>query len=164
MGKSVKSEQLQLRVSRQEKTAIQRAAAQASMDMSAYVLSRVLSDAAAKFGHHVEECRRTASSFALAELSSLLAGFTAGELGDAVAMPLPPGLTPFFRNYITAMVEQTCARRGIAAPPWTRGVAPLDEPVFASSLQSVRLHLLTHSPPAFRRRNIFIDATVGERV
>jgi len=29
---------------------------------------------------------------------------------------------------------------------------------------SLRLYLLTHSPAAFRRRNIFIDATVGAQV
>jgi hypothetical protein len=29
---------------------------------------------------------------------------------------------------------------------------------------SLRLYLLTHSPAPFRRRNIFIDASVGSRV
>jgi hypothetical protein len=36
--------------------------------------------------------------------------------------------------------------------------------VFGSTLVSLRLYLLTHSPPPFRRRNIFIDATVGSSV
>jgi hypothetical protein len=36
--------------------------------------------------------------------------------------------------------------------------------VFCSSLQSLRMHLLTHSPPPFRRRNIFIDSSLGQRV
>jgi hypothetical protein len=40
----------------------------------------------------------------------------------------------------------------------------LTEPVFGSELQSLRLYLLTHSPPPFRARNIFIDATLGDRV
>jgi len=31
-------------------------------------------------------------------------------------------------------------------------------------LLGLRLHLLTHSPAPFRRRNIFIDASVGARV
>jgi hypothetical protein len=41
---------------------------------------------------------------------------------------------------------------------------PLAEPVFGSDLMSLRLYLLTHSPAPFRRRNIFIDASVGFRV
>jgi hypothetical protein len=62
------------------------------------------------------------------------------------------------------MVEYACAKRSVAPPAWTRTVTPLPDPVFATALQSLRLHLLTHSPPPFRARNIFIDASVGERV
>jgi hypothetical protein len=36
--------------------------------------------------------------------------------------------------------------------------------VFGSDLQSLRLHLLTHSPPPFLARNIFVDATLGDRI
>ena len=43
-------------------------------------------------------------------------------------------------------------------------IAPLASPVFGSKLESLRLYLLTHSPPPFRRRNIFIDASIGARV
>ena len=165
MGKFAKSEQLQIRVSRQEKTAIQRAAVQARMDMSAYVLSRVLSFPAAQFRSCVDACAGAGlPRFALAELNSLLSAFTRGELRDAIASPPPPGLTPFILNYITAMVEYACAERAVALPAWTRAVAPLAEPVFGTALQSLRLHVLTHSPPPFRSRNIFIDATLGERV
>ena len=164
MDKSVKSEQLQLRVSRREKGAIARAAAQAGMDMSAYVLSRVLSAPAAQFRELAAACAGPAPRYALAELSSFLAGLTAGELREAAAVPPPSGLTPFFLNYLAAMVEAACAKRMIAAPAWTSAVAPLAEPVFGSALESLRLHLLTHSPAPFRRRNIFIDSSVGERV
>jgi hypothetical protein len=165
MDKYAKSEQLQIRVSRKEKTAIQRAAVQAGMDMSAYVLSRVLSVPAAQFRGCVEACvGAELPRFALAELNSLLSAFTRGQLRDAIASPPPPGLTPFILNYIAAMVEYVCAERALALPAWTRAVAPMAEPVFGTDLQSLRLHVLTHSPPSFRARNIFIDATVGERV
>ena len=73
-------------------------------------------------------------------------------------------LTPFLANYIAAMVEYGCEKRALPVPEWTHGILPLGEPVFGSNLQSLRLHLLTHSPPPFRRRNIFIDATLGTRV
>jgi hypothetical protein len=164
MAGSVKSEQLQLRVSRREKSAIQRAAAQAGMDMSAYVLGRALPPSAERFRDCAAACAGEAPSYALAELNSLLSGLTAGELRDAVSASPPTGLTPFLSNYITAMVERACMQRGIAAPAWTRTVAPLTEPVFGSALESLRLHLLTHSPPPFRFRNIFIDASLGEQV
>jgi hypothetical protein len=165
MSKSPKTAQMQIRVSAGEKTAIQRAAAQAGMDMSAYVLARVLSLPAARFQDCVRDCADSASPrFALAELNSLLSNLTAGELRDAIATPPPPGLSPFLSNYIAAMVEYACGQRAVAVPEWTRSIEPLVEPVYGSALQSLRLYLLTHSPPPFRVRNIFIDATLGDRV
>jgi hypothetical protein len=111
------------------------------------------------------DCAVSASPrFALAELNSLLSDLTAGELSDAVATPPPPGLSDFLANYIAAMVEYACGRRAVAVPKWTRSIAPLVEPVFGSELLSLRLHLLTHSPPPFRARNIFIDSSLGDRV
>jgi hypothetical protein len=43
-------------------------------------------------------------------------------------------------------------------------VPPLDEPHFATPLRGLRLHLLRASPVAFKRRNIFVDSSVGDRV
>jgi uncharacterized protein (DUF1778 family) len=164
VGKSTKSKQLQIRVSHRQKTAIQRAAANAGMDMSGYVLSRVLASTASRFCELAAACVGAASRFALAELNSFLSDLTVGNLRDAVAEPPPQGLTPYILNYIAAMVEQACARRGVAVPAWASETPPLTEPVFASVLMSLRLHLLTHSPPAFRRRNIFIDSSLGDRI
>jgi hypothetical protein len=165
MSRSPKTAQMQIRVSADEKIAIQRAAARAGMDMSAYVLARVLSVPATQFRDCVRNCVDSASPrFALAELNSLLSDLTAGELSDAVATPPPPGLSAFLGNYIAAMVEYACAQRAVAVPNWTRSIAPLTEPVFGSELQSLRLYLLTHSPPPFRARNIFIDSSLGDRI
>jgi len=164
MPATAKSTQLQIRVSPAEKAAIQRAARRAGMDMSAYVLARVLPAQARRFQELAEACRDPQSArFGLAELNSWLAGLGAGELQDAVAAP-PPALAPYLANYVAAMVEYACAQHGIPPPAWARLVTPLAEPVFGSALTSLRLHLLTHSPPPFRRRNIFIDATVDARV
>jgi uncharacterized protein (DUF1778 family) len=160
-----KASQLQIRVSKEEKTAIRRAARHAGMDMSAYVLSRVLSIPARDFQEALKTLRgSTAPSFALAELNSLLLRLTGGELRDAVAARPEVDLTPFLANYVAAMVESACAKRGVPLPAWTRVIAPLDEPAFGSTLQSLRLHLLTHSPAPFRRRNIFIDSSLGDQV
>lgn len=133
--------------------------------MSAYVLSRVLSAPAARFQECIAGCAcHGTSSFALAELNSLLSALTPSEMRDAIAVPPSINLTPFLANYVAAMVEYGCARCSVAPPAWTRSVVPLDEPAFGTTLQSLRLHLLTHSPPPFRRRNIFIDSSLGKQI
>jgi hypothetical protein len=155
---------LQIRVSKGEKSAILAAAKRAGLDMSTYVLSRVLSAPAASFQALVEATAGPEPSFALAELNSFLSKLSSGELRDAVATWPSISLTPYVANYVAAMVEYGCGRRAVVPPAWTRAIAPLADPVFATSLQSLRLHLLIHSPAPFRRRNIFIDSTLGARV
>ncbi len=165
MSPTPKTAQLQIRVSPAEKAAIQRAARRAGMAMSVFVLDRLLPAAATRFQELTAACAEADSArFALAELNSFLSGLGAGELRDAVVSPPPAALRAMHANYIAAMVEYACVHTGIAPPPWTSAIAPLAEPTFGSELASLRLHLLTHSPPPFRRRNIFIDASLGARV
>jgi hypothetical protein len=159
-----KTAQLQIRVSAVEKALIQRAAVRCGLDMSAYVLSRVLSVPAMQFRGCVEACAGPDPRFALAELNSLLSGFAAGELRAATTMLPSVSMTPYVANYVAAMVEYACVEHAVTVPVWTRAIEPLAEPAFGTQLQSLRLHLLTQSPAPFRRRNIFIDATLGERV
>lgn len=168
MPSPAKTGQLQIRVTPAEKSAIRSAARRAGLGISAYVLARVLPASARRFQELTRELSdgqadsRTAR-FALAELNTWLADLTGGELQEAVSSP-PPRLTPYLANYVAAMVEAACARAGVAVPAWPHATAPLVEPVFGSQLTSLRLHLLTHSPAPFRRRNIFIDASIGSRV
>lgn len=165
MNRSSKLLQLQLRVSKEEKAAIRRAARIAGMDMSAYVLSRVLPPPAGAFQRAVAALDGPDKpSFALAQINSLLSGLAAPELRQAVATAPEVALTPYLANYVAAMVEAACSMRTLPIPSWTHKVAPLAEPSFGSLLPSLRLYLLTHSPAPFRRRNIFIDSSVGERV
>lgn len=160
-----KTAQLQIRVSPTQKAAIQRAARRAGMDMSTYVLQRVLPEAAGRFAEITAACAGAdLPRFALAELNTLLSGLGATELRDAVAMPPARGLAPLQANYVAAMVESACANHGIAPPAWTRSIAPLVDPEFGSALKSLRLYLLASSPPPFRRRNIFVDAGIGSQV
>ncbi len=161
---SVKSDQLQIRVSREEKRAIAHAAAQAGMDMSTYVLSRVISAPAANFQRLISNVAGPEPRYALAELNSLLGGFTPEQLRDAVSVAPASILTAYMANYVAAMVERVCGQRAVSIPQWTHSVKPLAEPVFGSALVGLRLYLLTHSPAPFRHRNIFIDSSVGERV
>jgi hypothetical protein len=156
---------MQIRLSARQKAAIRSAAKRAGMDMSAYVLGRVLSAPAAEFRERIQACRGSAApTFALAELNSLLSSLTPVELADAIAAPPMVTLKPFVANYIAAMIESACEKGGIPMPGWTRAIEPLSEPAFGSALQSLRLYLLTHSPASFRRRNIFIDSSLGDQV
>ncbi len=164
MPATTKSGQLQIRVSPTEKAAIRRAARRAGLGLSAYVLARVLPLPSRRFHELTQACANPSDApFALEELNSWLASLAAGELNAAVSAP-PSPLGPYLANYVAAMVEYASAKKGVAPPPWTRATPPLAEPAFGSALMSLRLYLLTHSPAPFRRRNIFIDASVGSRV
>lgn len=160
-----KSQQLQIRVSPEEKLAIRRRAERAGQDLSTYVLAHVLPA-------HREELARALRGLAdrgeprfwLAELNQLLADLAPSELEEAVeGVPLE-GLSPYLRNYVAAMVEHAAHKKGVDPPSWAREVVPLEEPHFAASLASLRPHLLRAAPVAFKRRNIFVDSSVGDRV
>ena len=164
MTGAAKTEQLQIRVSKVQKAALQRAAARAGLDVSAYVLARISLPAAEEFARLARAAGEGEGRFALAELNALLTRVTGPELQEAIAGGIPRGLTPQLANTVAAMVEVACAKQQVALPAWTGQVAPLSEPLFGSALQSLRLYLLTRSPPAFRRRNIFVDATLDDQV
>ena len=161
-----KSRQLQIRVTDEEKSQIQQRAAAAGMDVSKWVLMQVLPPAAERFQ---AICTSLAASpdhrvYALAELNDFLSSLNGNVLAAAVREPPRVELPQFEANYVAAMIAHTAALKNIPAPRWVRDIEPLDEPWFASSLKSLRLHLLTRSPPAFRTRNLFVDSTIGQRV
>lgn len=165
MTTGTKSAQLQIRVSPAQKAAIRQAAKRAGIEMSAYVLARALPALACRFADLTDACRDVDTArYGLAELNAWLSALTGAELREAVAAGPASELSPFHANYIAAMVECACARRGVAPPRWTQSIAPLPEPAFGSTLVSLRLHLLANSPPPFRRRNIYIDASIGDRI
>lgn len=162
---STKSSQLQIRVSAREKRALEALARSAGQNVSAYVLSRALPSARLRFG---ELARALADErerrFVLAELNDLLSGLAPMELREAVAEADLTGVSAYLQNYLAAMVELASQRLGVAPPGWTRDVVALREPAFATDLPRLRLHLLRSSPVAFKRRNLFVDASIGDRV
>jgi len=166
MARSPKTAQLQIRVSPAQKAAIARLARQAGQDMSSFVLARVLPPAGAQFAHRVAECVPGKDvRFALAALNMFLASQPAAALAEAVAQrPDRWPADPVTANRIAAMVELACARHGLRPPAWLADIEPLETPVFDSALKGLRLHLLSHAPPPFRRRNLFVDASVGDQV
>lgn len=160
-----RSQQLQIRVTAAEKAAIKRRARNAGLDVSAYVLARALPDMDSRVAGIIASLRDDRDrSFALAEFHDLLAELAPMELGPALERIDVRGLTPYVQNYVAAMVEQAANAAGVAPPAWTREIARLDAPHYATSLRSARLYLLRAAPVAFRRRNIFAEAPLGARV
>jgi hypothetical protein len=160
-----RSSQLQIRVTPEQKEALRRLARRAGQDMSAYVLSRALPDARMRFVRLLEALRDDGEpGFALAEINDLLTGLGAGELASAVEDADLAGLSPYLRNYVAAMVELAAHRQDVPPPAWVREVEPLEAPHFATPLAGLRLHLLRASPVPFKRRNLFIDSSIGDRV
>lgn len=133
--------------------------------MSTYVLSRALPDAGLRFLNLLDALRDDDQpSFVLAELNDFLSGLASSELRSAVEQADVTRLTPYFQNYVAAMVELAAYQRQVPPPAWVRDIEPLEAPHFATSLQSLRLHLLRTAPVPFKRRNIFIDSSIGDRV
>ena len=135
------------------------------MGISQWVLSKSLPPGQQAFQALIDQLK-TASNpkYVLAEIHDMLSEAGADEFELMVAQPFGFGLTDYLANYVAAMIEYTAVQKGRKAPIWTEKVPLLKIPVFGSDLKSLQLYLLTHSPPPFRRRNIFIDATVGQRV
>jgi uncharacterized protein (DUF1778 family) len=162
---SAKTQQLQIRLTPRQKAALKRQAAAAGLDVSSYVLSRVLPEETSRFADLLRLLQHeTQSRYALAALNDLLSASPPAIFGDAVAHAELAGLTPYVKNYVAAMVEQAAHLKQVAPPQWVRDVPPLDVPQFATPLIGLRMHLLRSAPIPFKRRNIFVDAAVGARV
>jgi uncharacterized protein (DUF1778 family) len=167
---SSKTQQLQIRVTPGQKAALKRLARDAGQSVSSYVLERILPPGAERFREILDRLRSSRGSadedsrFVLAELNDVLSALGAEELGPATREADLSALSPFLANYVSAMTEQAATRAGVRPPAWTRAVPPLDEPYFATDLASLRPHLLRESPVPYRRRNLFVDSSVGDRV
>jgi hypothetical protein len=160
-----RTKQLQIRVTPAERTRLKSLAAQAGQGVSAYVLSRALPKARLRFEELVAalgeaEDRR----FALAGLNELLTHLSRDEFLDAIGTPPVLDLSAYWKNYLAAMIELSAQQKGVSPPRWIGDIEALTEPHFVAPLKSLRPHLMRASPVPFRRRNIFIDSTIGDRV
>ena len=160
-----KSGHIQLRVTPAQKADLTRRARAAGKDLSAWMLERLAPESRLAFTTLVRSLSTTEHpSHVLAELNDLLGSLGRGEFTVTVGDVSLTHLDELRANQVAAMVETRAARLGVRPPSWVEGVPPLRAPWFATNLISLRLHLLSSSPPAFRRRNLFVDATVGDRV
>ena len=165
MSRQRKTQQLQIRVTPEQKSRIRQAARRSGRGMSAWILGRLLPPVADEFRSLVSELSRARHRRpVLAAINDFLCSLRPGEYEDAVADIPRSGLPPVVANQLAAMVEQAAGDLGRRPPDWTRQVEPLPEPWFATQIESLRLHLLVVSPPVFRRRNLFVDATLGDRI
>jgi len=165
MGRKTKNEQLQIRLSASEKSAIKNRARLANMDMSSWVLSNIFPSRQKYFHELLIKLEETQNKkLLLADLHDFLNKLEPDEFEQALQYPPLTDLGNYLNNYVCAMIEHAAYKKRISTPAWIKDIAPLQKPVFGSDLKSLRLYLLSHSPPAFRRRNIFIDSSIGERV
>jgi hypothetical protein len=168
IGMPTKSDQLQIRVSTEQKRRLKQLARDAGMDVSAWVLSRVLPAEAERFQQFAATVAAssdgTTRRLQLGELADFLRALPVGPFRRAVAEPPRARLDPALHNHLAGMIELAASRRGQAAPAWTPEVPASREPAFGSSLASLRLYLLTRAPVALRRRNLFMDASIDDRV
>lgn len=162
----VKSAQLQIRVSPEQKQLIKSRAERAGEDVSQWVLRRLLPKCADELQALIDTLGQApkARSHVLAELHDLLVAHDTAQLNQAFDTLDISALEPFEANYVAAMIETACAKRSIPPPSWLGAIAPLADPWFATSLKRLRVHLLTSSPPPFRRRNLYVDSSLGARV
>ncbi len=162
---SARTHFVQIRVTPDEKAALKRLARSSGQDLSNYMLSRSLPANRLRFEDILRHLRvEGGHRFALAELNDLLSGLATVEFPGAVGEADLTGCSPFLQSYVAAMVEHAAGLKEVAPPSWARSVGPLPLPYFASSLRGLRLHLLRASPVPFKRRNLFVDSSVGGRV
>jgi hypothetical protein len=160
-----KTAQIQLRVTPSEKADLVRQARARGLDLSRFILGSLLPDRRTDFLRLVRSLARTSQpSFVFAEIHDLLASLGRAEFSLVTAVLPHSSLEDVRINQLAAMVETRAAELDVQPPPWTGTVKPLSVPWFATSLLSLRMHLLCNSPPAFRRRNLFVDSTIGARV
>ncbi len=164
MNKLKKSEYLQIRVSKQQKEIIKSTAKSAGVDMSTWVLQRVLNNKSQQFLTILSQFNTLEDSFVFARLHDFLMLCSKTDFEQTVSIKPTSKLSDFQINYTIAMIEHRAHTLGCTAPDWINDFPILHEPYFGTSLKSLRLHLLINSPIAFKQRNIYIDSTLGGRV
>jgi uncharacterized protein (DUF1778 family) len=164
-----KTAHLQIRLTPGQKTALRKRALAAGVDVSSYVLARALPPSADRVAEALTAVTRAPSDgerrLALAALHDALMALPGREAAEAWQVaPQPAPGDAVTANLIAAMVEQRAQQLGLAPPAWARWTPPLEQPWFATDLRGLRAHLLRASPVLFRRRNLYVDASLGARV
>lgn len=167
MIKLNKTKYLQIRVTQEEKKLIERIAKRNNTTISELILDKLLSENLNKdkFQNLVSDLAKSKKpSLVFAEISDFLNKLHGDEFKTAVDEKPKAKLSNYHQNYLAAMIEFSANTKKVNPPEWINEIDVLTEPVFGSKLKNLRTHLLLNSPIPFRKRNIFIDSTVGNRV
>ncbi len=160
-----KNQHIQIRVSASEKQRIRRAAKAAGKGLSAWILGQLLHDKENEFYDLVKLLAKgDRQRLVLASLHDFLLQLGNRDFNRALTTRPNVRLPAHLENIVAAMVEQSAYLKRVDPPQWVTDIEPLATPWFASNLLSVRTYLLCHAPVAFRRRNIFVDSTMGDRI
>ena len=165
MTTASRSQQLQIRVTPEEKAALRALAERAGTDLSTFVLTRALPRLELEFNRLLGQVGDPhLRGYALSAINDLLTDVSASDFPIVCADPWAiHSLDQRMQNYVAAMVEEASGHLGVAPPEWTAEVVPLSEPWFNSEFRSLRPWLLMASPVPFRRRNIFVESVLGTR-
>lgn len=159
-----KTSQLQIRVSPSQKAVLKRLAEAAGTSVSEYVLSRALPSHRLELRERIEALRDAPDlGSALGQLADFLRELPEEVFLEATSGSGPIHLPSLLQNYAAAAVEREASRRRLPAPGWTRAVRPLRSPHFAWDLRSLRPHLMRITPPAFKRRRVFVAVPADPR-
>ena len=165
MRNATKTSQIQIRVTPSQKADLARRARAEGTDLSTWMLGRLLPERREHFMALVRAlARQRTASFVFAEIHDLLQSLGRADFATVLETLPTSKLDDVSANQLAAMVETRAARLRVRPPAWVSETEPLSQPWFPTSLISIRLHLLCNAPPAFRRRNLFVDSTLGDRV
>jgi hypothetical protein len=163
-----KDSHIQIRINKKQKAILQAAAARDAKELSSWILDRLTPKYVEKWYELCQGLRGkrniNAASHLFAEIHDLLASLNRDELSHLAGFAPQRPIASESYAYLSAMIEYAVSTKKAKMPEWINEAPPLRVPFFGSPLLSLRLHLLTHSPVAYRKRNIFIDAPIGGRV
>jgi uncharacterized protein (DUF1778 family) len=164
----MKTTQVQIRLSFEQKESIRLAAERAGLDMSQWILSKIFSQPKARLLDILTQLKSVQHnkerSYVLNDFNAFLSSLDAQSLHDACGEDHKIKLDDLMANYVAAMIERAYFVKNLPSPKWLAEFDGVAEPFFASSIQAVRMHLLISSPPSFRRRNLFVDSSIGDLV
>ena len=161
----IKNENIQIRVSSSQKEKLKKIAKLQKMSLSEYILSISLTEITPLeiIDLYASMAKEDDKSFHLARINELLMKCPK-HMWEKLVSFYPKNLDEKAIAYVAGLIEQAAFIRSLSKPSWSTKIEALEEPLFASHLEKLRLYLLIKSPIPFRKRNIFIDSSVGDRV
>jgi uncharacterized protein (DUF1778 family) len=150
----LRSSQLQIRISPEQKATLKRLAAAEGRSVSAFVLSKALPPGNTALEQILERIA-SGDRAGLTELWLVLEALPPNELRQAVESVRVADLPASAGNQVAGLVEELASVSGLEPPGWTSSVPPLERPLFRWPLTSLRALQLARSPVALKKRNVF---------